>query len=77
MISVTVLSSHVRSVDLFFSSDVSAIAAYETLVARDRGENDFEIEVVDDYGARAMFNRDEVVTIIMNPGHHPWEGPKK
>jgi len=50
-------------VQLMFNNEARAKAAYKALLARDRGENEFEIEVSDDYGTTLMINRDETPMI--------------
>jgi hypothetical protein len=55
---------------LHFHNKGAALAVYAQLVAKDRGENDFEIEVEDDYGTRLMINRDKVALIA-------FEDPKR
>ena len=56
---------HQQHYELMFNVESRAKAAYQTLRAKDRGEDDFEIEATDDYGQTVMVNRDEVAVIML------------
>lgn len=55
---------------LHFHNQGAAAAVYARLVAKDRSENEFEIEVEDDFGTKLMINRDKVALIA-------FEDPKR
>jgi hypothetical protein len=48
---------------LMFNNETRAREVYRALRGSDRGENDFEIEVCDDYGQEVTVNRDETPLI--------------
>ena len=54
---------HVAAVQLLFNNETRARGVYRTLCAKDRGENEFEVEVSDDYGQTITVNRDETPLI--------------
>ncbi|HVN64771.1 MAG TPA: hypothetical protein VMT58_09055 [Candidatus Binataceae bacterium] len=65
-ISITIYKPNQVPIPLYFTDMDRARAAYETLVAKDRDGDTFEIEIEDDTGQRALINRDEV-SIVLRP----------
>lgn len=62
---ITVISKQAQPIKLHFRDPKRAQAAWNALVAPDRGENDFELVEEDDYGCKVMVNRDEVAFITL------------
>lgn len=71
---VTVGIPHVGTVQLMFNNAARARQTYVELRAKDRGENDFEIEVTDDYGQTVTVNRDEAPLITFQDLSRVHEG---
>lgn len=65
LIVVAIMLDDASPVTMFFLNRERARAAYDKLVAKDRGEDLFEIEVADDFGLTMMVNRDHVLVITM------------
>ncbi len=63
--SVAVCFDHGQSVRLNFTDKDRAEAAWTAIRAKDRGPDDFEIEVCDDYGVRIMLDRDNVTFVTL------------
>ena len=58
-------STQGHQVQLMFNNETRAKACYRDLRASERGEHDFEIEVMDDYGQTMTVNRDETPIIVL------------
>jgi hypothetical protein len=71
---VTVISDGPSTVQLLFNRGEKAREVYTKLVAKDRGEAEFEIEAEDDFGTCLMVNRDRVVSIAYSDVNRQHEG---
>ncbi len=59
--SVVVCFDRGQNARLNFTDKTRAEAAFAAIQAKDRAENDFEIEVYDDFGVRMHLDRDHLV----------------
>ncbi len=71
---VTVLFIAQGQAQFNFFRQEKAREVYKTLVAKERGEGEFEFEIEDDYGTTAMINRDDVRAIIYQDLRRSQEG---
>lgn len=71
---VGVMFTEKGQVQFNFFRQEKAMEAYTVLRAADRGEGDFEFEIEDDYGTKAMINRDEVCAVIYQDLKRAQEG---
>jgi len=62
---ILVQEEKVQPFQLIFATQTTARAAYKKIKWESRGEDDFEVEISDDFGQTVLINRDQLVYALM------------